>query len=206
MKRKPYNGYRCCFFHLGIAAGLLIFARFPSALYGQDANSGEASTGIVSSIEAANGTELIPEQIRRPSRGEDPRYPRDTVIGELGRGQASEGAYGYARELFSALVRKDFDAAAVKSVSAGLRDEIGGIVEAINAQRYRIGGGREEEDGSTSFLFRFIGRERGAAGELYIRQEEEAWQVDDIIIEEPQDISVKRDAYPYDFTPYERFF
>jgi hypothetical protein len=204
MEKKPYIG--CRYIRIGIAAGALIFARAPSILYGQEANSGEASAEIVSPIEAANGEELIPEQIRRPSRGEDPRYPRDTVIGELGRGQASEEAYGFARALLSALVRKNYDAAAVRSVSAGLRDEVGGIVEAINAQKYRIGGGREDDDGSTSFLFRFIGREQGAAGELYLRKEGEVWQADDIIIEEPQDISGKRDAYSYDFTPYERFF
>jgi hypothetical protein len=128
------------------------------------------------------------------------------VIGELGRGQASEAAYGFARELLAALLRGTTDAAVLSSVSAGLKAEITETLKAINAVKYRIGGGKEEDDGSISFLFRVIGREQGAAGELYLRREEGAWQADDIILEEPRDILEGGEMYPYDFTPYERFF
>jgi hypothetical protein len=188
---------------MGIVTGMLIFALPFASLYTQETNIEEVP---VEPIEAVNRGEVIPEQIRRPSRGEDPRYPRDSVIGELGRGQASEEAYSFARELLSALLRRNFDLAVLSSVSTGLRNEISGTLEAITAQKFRIGSGREEDDGSTSFLFRFIGRVQGIAGELYLRREGELWQVDDIIIEEPRDILGQDNAYPYDFTPYERFF
>jgi hypothetical protein len=191
---------------MGIVIGVLLFVRPSALLFTQETDPGETSTEPVKPIEAVNAGEVIPEQIRRPSGREDPRYPRDAVIGELGRGKASEAAYSFARELLPALLGGDADSAVLGGVSAGLKTEITGVLEAINAKKYRIGGGREEDDGSTSFLFRFIGREQGAAGELYLRREGEAWQVDDIIIEEPRDILDRSEAYPYDFSPYERFF
>jgi hypothetical protein len=124
----------------------------------------------------------------------------------LGRGQASDAAYSFARELLSALLGGNDDSAALSGVSAGQKAEITGILETINAEKHRVGGGREEDDGSISFLFRFIGREQGAAGELYLRREGETWRTDDIIIEKPHDILDRVEPYPYDFTPYERFF
>jgi hypothetical protein len=207
MEKRLITG---CGFHyiLGsIAMGVLIFLLTPALVFTQEAEPGEISQEeIISPIEEANAGEAIPEQIRRPSRGEDPRYPRDAVIGELGRGQASDEAYAFARELFSALLWQNLDSAVLSDMSTQLRDEIIASQEAINAQKFRIGGGREEDDGSTSFLFRFIGREQGAAGELYLRRKEETWQVDDVLIEEPRDILNKGNVYAYDFTPYERFF
>jgi hypothetical protein len=199
---RPLSHY----IRMGIVMGILVFVPPSILLFSQEANPEETSGEPVEPLEAANAGAVIPEQIRRPVGGEDPRYPRDAVIGELGRGLASNAAYGFARGLLSALLGGATDAAAVSGISAGQKEEIAGILEAINAKKYRIGGGREEDDGSTSFLFRFIGRDQGAAGELYLRMEGETWQVDDIIVEEPRDIQSQGEAYPYDFTPYERFF
>jgi hypothetical protein len=39
----------------------------------------------------------------------------------------------------------------------------------ISPQAYRLGGGREEPDGAVSFMVRFLGRDMGITGELYIR-------------------------------------
>jgi hypothetical protein len=208
MGKKLIGGHLYHYICKGILLGALVFVRPSASLFSQEAPGEEVPAEPVSPIETVNAGQVIPEQIRRPSRGEDPRYPRDAVIGELGRGTASEAAYGFARELLSALLGQTTasDAAALSSVSAALKAEITGALEAINAKKYRIGGGREEEDGSTSFLFRFIGREQGVAGELYLRREDEAWRADDIIIEEPRNILNQGEAYPYDFTPYERFF
>jgi hypothetical protein len=190
-----------------IAIGVLLFVRTQTMAFTQEAEPEEIPPEeIVSPLEAANTGEVIPEQIRRPSREEDPRYPQDAVIGELGQGQASPEAYAFARKLLSALLWQNLDSEVLGGMSTQLRDEISVSLEAINAQKFRIGGGREEDDGSTSFLFRFMGRDQGAAGELYLWQEEETWRVDDIIIEEPRDILNKGNVYSYDFTPYERFF
>ena len=194
------------YIRIGIVMGALVFALPSASVFPQDADPGEAPGERIVPLEAVNEGTVFPEQVRRPSRGEDPRYPRDTVIGELGRGQASEAAYGFARRVFSALLGGTTDSTVLDGVSAGLRAEITETLDAINAKKYRIGGGREEDDGYISFLFRIIGREQGAAGELYLRREGETWQADDIILEEPRDILEGGEAYPYDFTPYERFF
>jgi hypothetical protein len=150
--------------------------------------------------------ETIPDQIRRPRKGETLRYPRDAVIGELGRGNASEDAYRFARDLLNALVWNNEDSAILAALNPGLRGDLSAALEAIGPQKYRIGGGKEETDGAVSFLFRFIGRELGIAGELYLRRDGEIWRVDDIITEDPRDAAGREEAYPYDFTPYELFF
>jgi len=45
-------------------------------------------------------------------------------------------------------------------------------LKGINPQSFRLGSGREEPDGSFSFLVRFTGREEGITGELFVRFEE----------------------------------
>jgi hypothetical protein len=158
-------------------------------------------------IEAAmpqGGT--IPEALLQPQRGEAPRYPRDVVIGELGQGDAPAGAYLFARSLLSALVTESRGSPPLSSLDADLLEETLSGLEPINPRTYHVGGGREEPDGSVSFLFRFVGREQGISGELYLIAEAEAWRLDDLILEEPRNLSPGEDEYHYDFSPYERFF
>ncbi|MDR1566026.1 MAG: hypothetical protein LBS48_01925 [Treponema sp.] len=114
----------------------------------------------------------IPEMVRRPQHGEAPRYPRDTVIGELGRGSAPEAAWRYARELLSALVQGNREAPVLAAADRELKDRLFGSLEAIKAEKYRLGGGRTEAGGSVSFLVRFLGGEKGISGELYLRRTE----------------------------------
>jgi len=157
---------------------------------------------------------FIPEELLRPSRGEAPRYPVDTVIGELGRGRASVSAYAYANTVASALSSRRTDHPAFSSIGAGLRDSFFSALAAANPQSYRIGGGREEADGAVSFIVRFIGREYGITGELFIRYETTdasfgRWVFEDLILEEAKTRESERQAVPasrYDFSPYERFF
>jgi hypothetical protein len=162
-----------------------------------------------------SGFEIIPEEVRRPRRGEAPRYPRDMVIGTLGRGGAPEEAYALARTCLEALLTQDQDSEHPAIEDAARREEIFSGLKPVAPQKFRIGGGREEPDGGVSFLFRFIGREQGVAGELYLRpgeegeeeqEQEQGWVFDDIILEEPQALAVVKDPYRYDFSPYERFF
>lgn len=154
---------------------------------------------------SSNG-ETIPDTIRRPQRGEAPRYPRDTVIGVIGQGEASEGAYLFARNLLTAILSKKQDAPALSGLGAGVLKDLFEALEPINPQKFRFGGGREEPDGSTSFLVRFIGREQWITGELYLRFEEEQWHYEDLILEEPQDLLKNVEEYRFDFSPYERFY
>ncbi|MDR3335975.1 MAG: hypothetical protein LBT16_02115 [Treponema sp.] len=155
----------------------------------------------------------MPDQIRRPQRGnETPRYPEDVVIGILGKGEAGEEAYRFARRVLDALLRGNRESAALSNVGPAWMGEITATLEQVSPVKYRIANGREEADGSTSFLFRFLGREQGIAGELYVRPEKNgegeitAWRFDDILLEDPHDTTQRIDPYSYDFTPYERFF
>jgi hypothetical protein len=148
----------------------------------------------------------IPEPVRRPQRGESPRYPRDVVIGELGQGQAPERAYQLARRCLTALAAGNQDSTAWAEFDPLRREEAFAGAGHIAPRNFRLGGGREEADGGVSFLFRLLGREQSIAGELYLKLEEETWRPDDIILEEPREITGKVEVYGFDFSPYERFF
>jgi hypothetical protein len=114
----------------------------------------------------------IPEELLRPRREEAPRYPIDTVIGELGQGKASEAAYAIARNSAAALLAGTIDAPVLSSVSKVFLEDCIAKLSAVSPRSYRLGGGREEPDGSYSFLVRFVGREEGITGELFVRFEE----------------------------------
>jgi hypothetical protein len=178
----------------------------------------------------------VPGDLRRPERGEAPRYPEDLVIGELGQGEAPLGAYQFAQELLSALVSGRNTAAVVQRSSAFIGESVFEELRNINTRSYRIGGGRYEPDGSVSFLVRFIGRTESIIGELFVRyetprptaavedaeedeedeedaapappapQEGARWLLDDLMLEEKIPLSDIRDTYRYDFSPYERFY
>jgi hypothetical protein len=114
----------------------------------------------------------IPEELLRPRRDEAPRYPIDMVIGTLGQGKAPQEAYEVARNAAAALLAGNTGASVLSSVSSVYLESWTDILNTINPQIFRLGGGREEPDGSVSFLVRFAGREQGITGELFIRLEE----------------------------------
>jgi hypothetical protein len=149
---------------------------------------------------------VIPPVLLRPQRGEALRYPRDAVIGELGRGQAPEDAYVFARSLITALFYENRNSRLLSPLGSDFWDGFFGTLNQIRPRKYHLGGGKEEPDGSTSFLFRFIGSDRGVAGELYLRKENSSWLLEEIILENIKDIGKSEEPYKYDFSPYERFF
>jgi hypothetical protein len=152
---------------------------------------------------------VIPEALRQPQRGdENNRYPRDAIIGELGQGLASAEAYRYARNLLQGALSLNRESALLAGAAPAQLEELFALLETVAPQQYRLGGGQDEADGSTSFLFRFIGRDMSMAGELYIRLEGNAWRLDDIIVEEAKALSEGglMNTYKFDFSPYERFF
>jgi len=114
----------------------------------------------------------IPEELLRPRRDEAPRYPIDTVIGTLGRGQAPQEAYDIAKNAAAAFLAGNMNASVFSPVNKVFVESCMGMLDAINPQFYRLGSGREEPDGSVSFLVRFVGREQGITGELFVRFEE----------------------------------
>jgi hypothetical protein len=142
---------------------------FAAAVFPQDEGSAAAETPAGTDAPAPPAT--IPEALRRPRRGEAGRYPVDTVIGPLGAGEAGEDAYRFAGDLLRALIAGNRGAPALFGVESGTLDTILEELKAINPVSCRLGGGRKEADGAVSFLVRFIGREKGISGELYIRAE-----------------------------------
>ncbi|MCL2243834.1 MAG: hypothetical protein FWC03_05115 [Treponema sp.] len=165
----------------------------------------------------------IPEELLRPRRGESPRYPVDTVIGELGRGEAPVDAYSFANRIASGFISGEMTHPALAGINASLRENYLSLLRAVESESYRIGSGKGEPDGSVSFLIRFIGREFGITGELFIRYvtrqtEEEAdgeiniiitgnWTFEEMILDEAKTRDEeKRELQRFDFSPYERFF
>ena len=156
---------------------------------------------------AAN-IETVPDSLIRPERGEAPRYPKDLVIGDLGPGEASEGAYLFARNVLTAITAGRRNAEVLTDSGFSVTESIFDNVRSIRPRDTRLGGGRNEPDGCVSFLFRIIGQQESITGELFIRQAETSgrWLLDDLILEGKRALSDIRDSYRYNFSPYERFY
>jgi hypothetical protein len=163
----------------------------------------------------------IPEELLRPKRGEAPRYPIDVVIGELGKGTASDAAFSFANYICAAFLSGNKDNSALASIDSVLKESLLSSLDVISPLSYRLGGGREEADGAISFLVRFIGKDQGITGELYIRyltkQTEGAdgeikttgrWIFEELLLEEARnrEVEQKESMYRADFYPYERFY
>jgi hypothetical protein len=180
-----------------LIGGFLCFSG-PAFLFPQDNNT------ISPADNPGSGT--IPPVLLRPQGGEALRYPRDVLIGALGRGQAPEDAYVFARSLMVALLYKNRNSRLLAPLGSGFWDDFFGTLNQVNPRTYHLGGGKEEIDGSTSFLFRFIGSGQAIAGELYLRKETNNWYLEEIILEKIKAIGEGEEPYKYDFSPYERFF
>jgi hypothetical protein len=166
--------------------------------------------------------QTIPEFLRQPQRGEASRYPTDMIIGSLARGDVPADAYDFAREVLGVLVAGNKDAPVLSAMNSVEREKIFSDLEKISPRKFRLGMGQEEVDEAVSFLVRFIGREKGIAGELYIRlvvpaageaaeavqneDAEAAWLLDDLILEEERGLDEIIEGPSFDLPPYERFF
>ena len=171
---------------------------------------------VFASAQESRGS--IPSELLRPGYGESPRYPIDTVIGEMGRGEASAAAYSFAGSIAAGFVSGEAGHSGLRTVNAPLRENYFSALREIEPGGYRLGSGREEADGSVSFLIRFMGRERGITGELFIRfvtrsavdgTETGNWVFEDLILEEAKSRDEERQRESlqrFDFSPYERFF
>ena len=162
----------------------------------------------------------VPEVLLRPARGESPRFPVDLVIGELGQGSATSSAYSYANTIGTGLLSGQAGHPSLSSINPVIRENYLSAVRAVNPASFRIGGGRTEADGAVSFLIRFIGRDRGITGELYIRyvtrQLEDdgetrtigSWVFEDLLFDEAKERETENSETVHfnNFYPYERFF
>jgi hypothetical protein len=164
------------------------------------------------SQEAAD-TQTVPDTLKRPERGEAPRYPKDLVIGDLGQGEVSQGAYLFARNILTAVAAGRRDASAFTNSGFSFTESIFDNIRSIRPRDSRLGGGRNEVDGCVSFVIRIIGPQESITGELFIRLSDASdgvsagrWLLDDLILEEKRTLTNIRDSYRYDFSPYERFY
>jgi hypothetical protein len=169
-----------------------------------------------------NGQERnsIPQTLRQPQGGEALRYPQDLVIGSLARGDVPDEGRRFADEVLSALTAGNREARSLSGLSSFVREDLFSALEKADPRKYRVGEGREEADGSYSFLVRFLGREMGIAGELYLRFEsapvEEdggaagtgsgVWQLDDLLLEDPRMLGEVEQGPVFNLPPYERLF
>jgi hypothetical protein len=190
-------------------SGLLIISLlllFTLVLFAQDSGTGIHSPG----------ESPIPSELFRPRYGETLHFPRDYVIGDLGRGDAPEEAYQSARTLIGDLLRGGDARQAIPEEQWNKNRE---VLDTLEPRSFRIGGGRNEADGSVSFLVRFLGRETASAGELYLRKssrknaDTEAdtpsylWQAEDLLLEEAAPLTMgKYGPGSADMSIYERFF
>jgi len=191
--------------------GLLTF--LPRAAFSQEALQQGASLQE-GSLRETRGDGTVTLNLRQPQRGEAPRYPRDVIIGELGKGNAPGAAWNHAVSLCDALVAGSAETPVLQA-EGSLAERCLGELEAVAPSRCHIGGGRLEADGCVSFLVRFLGREKTVAGDLYLRPQTPpdtdgkaaagTWRLDDLSLGEPRDISEQK-GYKYDFSPYERFY
>jgi len=157
--------------------------------------------------EAPLWTGTISENISRPDALNTPVYPSDISIGILGPGEAPQDSYDYARRVLKELQKSKTEA--LSYLSPETRENLKKAVSLVSPVKFRAGGGRREEDGSVSFIFRFIGREKDLAGEIYIRVSDGAdkWKVEDIITEDVRDIEeAGGNGHPYSWLPYDRFY
>ncbi len=149
---------------------------------------------------------VVPEQVRRPQQGESPRYPADSIIGALGPGEAPPASYRFVQGALRSLLQKGSRQAALENLPPEETERVIGILNEISPEKIRIGGGREEPDGSISYLLRFIGKTQWAGGEVYVRQTENAWNLEDLILDRPGESNQTDHPYRFNFPPYERFF
>jgi len=115
--------------------------------------------------------ERLPPELLRPRYGEDPCFPHDYVIGRLGRCDATEESYRLAQFVAASLAAGTGKTDGVIFPEQKRLSALEGIA-GFGTRRLRVGGGRNEPDGSVSFLIRFLGREKSITGELYLRWEE----------------------------------
>ena len=144
---------------------------------------------------------FVPEELLRPRREEVLRHPVDIVIGPLGPGRASRESYEFARRVASAFLAGDTDAPILSTVNRVFLDGYMAVLDVVNPRSFRIGSGQESPDGSVSFLIRFIGRDHGITGEIFVRQEER--RPPPPVVEVPVELAYEgEDEYEADLVAY----
>jgi hypothetical protein len=137
-----------------------------------------------------------------PRRGEAPRFPRDRLIGLLGRGDADADIYRYAWNLMESVLSTENRERTLSGLGGDVIEELLGILDEVKPESFRIGSFQDEGEESVSFLVRFMGSEKSSAGEAYMHLVDERWALEDLILEEEPEGEVSR----FDYPSYQQFF
>ncbi|MDR2807966.1 MAG: hypothetical protein LBB43_03050 [Spirochaetaceae bacterium] len=153
---------------------------------------------IITFIEAQESslfTGTIPAFVHTPGYGEAFRYPQDTAIGSFGTKsfpKVPSALYSEAQKILGALLNANPDEPALTPLkerdNGSSLDDLYTTIKSLGARNFRIGEGREEADGSFSFVFRFMSADRSVTGELYCIMVDEQWRLDDIVLDDVQEI------------------
>jgi hypothetical protein len=170
-------------------------------------------TGTVAAQSSGRYRGSIPEALLRPAKGGAAHYPIDTVIGEMGQGSATDAAFSYANWVAGGLLSGRMNHPALESINPVIRESYLSALGSVEPRFYRIGGGREEPNESTSFVVRFVGRDYSITAEMYIRHimlenESGSWMLEDFLMDEAmsREQEDRSSSYRVDSVPYERFF
>ncbi|GHV83759.1 hypothetical protein AGMMS50212_10990 [Spirochaetia bacterium] len=152
-------------------------------------------------------TGVVPQVLVRPILEENPIYPFDSVIGTLSKGAVSDTQFRFAQDVLQDVLIKAVKSVRFANLPSSVVDDLMKNVVEVAPEKFRLGGGKEEVDGSISFLFRLVGKELNAAGELYIRSgDDNKWILEDFIIEDPSPVNSGSKIHDYNYSPYERFY
>jgi hypothetical protein len=149
---------------------------------------------------------VVPEALIRPTRERGAFYPVDAVIGPLGVEDLAGEAGDYAKTVMQDLLSQDAASASIGNLGTDITGDAMEKLSEAAPHKWRLGGGREEADGSVSFLFRFMGREKEVSGELYLRSADGGWKTEDIIFNTPKELTIGAETSSSSYTPYERFY
>jgi hypothetical protein len=150
---------------------------------------------------------VVPESIRRPDFIVMPVYPRDISIGILGSGNAPIESYNYARRVLADAQQLKKTSALLSPLPTAIVEDMIRKLQSLELRKIRIGNSVETTDGSISYQFRFVGRDAEFVGAVYLRAQDDKWQLEDILLEEPRSLEdVAKSDNPYLWLPYDRFY
>ena len=145
--------------------------------------------------------------LRVPNSTEALRLPADYEIGPLGWGDADQDAYDTAATALDKLAKAE---KSEKSTDPTIDEQSRSNLVALGPDpQVHIGGPLVQEEGTLSFLVRFIGKELTCAGEIHLASSVDgAWTVDSLILDLPVLKVQEGDKGGVSFDPltYKRFF
>jgi len=168
-----------------------------------ETDSGSPSKTQMGDKPSSEGKAKVQADISVPGASEEARYPHDFAIGSLEAGPVPDAAYRFALSAGKRLLSGNYEQL------GPLPEEDARAVERILAElkprEFRLGGGRSGEDGSVSFLVRFLGDGESSAGEVYLNQDQGVWSLQDMLLDAAASDRSEDGGFRYDPLTYRKF-